>query len=120
MQPPGFQQKHLPLGLLGGQKVIKNLDKLLQTSQPITKLILNSSLIVTKLCVKVLAVGCSAHGGTEDGLDHETVVLGECVSVAGAEGCAEFFVGVGEVLAEGLGGEIEAAVGGWVLVVWVA
>jgi len=42
------------------------------------------------------------------------VVRLERVAVGVAEGVGELFGGVGEVVAEALGGEVEAAMGGWV------
>jgi hypothetical protein len=74
-----------PFCLLRGQEVVQVLDNVLQAAQPSTQLFLNTRLVVTELGVEVLAVGSCAHGGTEDGLDHETVVLAEGVAVGGAE-----------------------------------
>lgn len=61
--------RYLPLGLLAGQEVVQNLDNLLEAAQPSTELLLNAGLVVTELCVEILAVGCGAHGGAEDRLD---------------------------------------------------
>lgn len=69
-------------------------------------------MIVAELGVKVLAVRGGAHGGAEDGLDEEGVVGLEGVAVCVAEGDTEFFVRGCDVCAEGLGGEVESAVGG--------
>jgi hypothetical protein len=83
-RPPGLFQQ-LPLCFLSCQEVVQVLDNVLQAAQPSTQLFLNTGFVVTKLGVEVLAVGSCAHGGTEDGLDHETVVLAEGVAVGGAE-----------------------------------
>jgi hypothetical protein len=105
-----------PFCLLRGQEVVQVLDNVLQAAQPSTQLFLNTRLVVTELGVEVLAVGGCAHGGTEDGLDHETVVLAEGVAVCGAERDADLLVAVGQVLAESLGGEVEGTVA---LSVWL-
>lgn len=108
-RPPG-PIRRLPLGFLGGQEVVQDLDNVLEAAQPSTKLFLNTSLVVTKLGVEVLAVGSCAHGGAENGLDHEAVVLAEGVAVGRAERDADLLSGVGQVLAKGLGGEVEGAI----------
>jgi hypothetical protein len=74
-----------PLCFLCGQEVVQVLDNVLKAAQPSTELFLHTGLVVSELGVEVLAVGGCAHGSTEDGLDHETVVLAEGVAV----GCAE-------------------------------
>lgn len=70
---------------------------------------LNLRLVAAQLGVKVLPVGGGGHGGGEDGLDDEGVVGLEGVAVGLAEGVGEFRGGLVEVVAEGLGGEVEAA-----------
>lgn len=108
-RPPGPLRK-LPLGFFRGQEVVQDLDNVFEAAQPSTKLFLNASLVVTKLGVKVLAVGSCAHGGAENGLDHEAVVLAEGVAVGGTERDADLLSGVGQVLAKSLGGEVEGTV----------
>lgn len=98
----------LPFCLLSRQEVVQVLDNVLKAAQPSTELFLNTGLVVTELGVKVLTVGSCAHGGTEDGLNHETVVLAKGVSVCGTERDADFLVAVGQVLAKSLGGEVES------------
>lgn len=75
----------LTLSLLCGQEVVQVLDNVLEAVQPSTELFLNAGLVVAELGVEVLAVGSGAHGSTEDGLDHETVVLAEGVAVCCTE-----------------------------------
>lgn len=75
----------LPFSLLCGQEVVQVLDDVLKAAQPSTKLFLNAGLVVTELGIEVLAVGGCAHGSTEDGLDHETVVLAKGVAICCAE-----------------------------------
>jgi hypothetical protein len=74
-----------PFSLLRGQEVIQVLDNVFKAAQPCTELFLNTGLVVAELGVEVLAVWSCAHGSTEDGLDHETVVLAEGVAVGGTE-----------------------------------
>jgi hypothetical protein len=99
---------HLPLGLLPGQELLQNSKVLLQTTKPLLQLTLDLRIVVTELLVEVLPVWCCAHGGAEDGLHDEGVVGLEGVAVGIAEGVGEFLVRVGDVVAEGLGGEVEA------------
>jgi hypothetical protein len=101
-------QDKSPLCLLCGQELIQHVDNLLQTTQPLIELFLDSLLIIAKFAVKVLAVRSCAHGSTEDGLDHEAVVLAECVAVGRAERHAKLFGAVAVVLAERLRSKVEA------------
>ena len=100
----------LPLPLLRRKERLQNPHPLLQRLQPTLQPLLHSRLIVAKLGVKVLAVRARAHGGAEYRLDEERVVLLERLAVGFAETDGELFVRVREVVAEGLGGEVEAAV----------
>jgi hypothetical protein len=74
-----------PFCLLRCKEIIQVLDNVFKTAQPSTQLFLNTGFVVTELSVEVLAVGGSTHGSTEDGLDHEAVVLAEGVAISGAE-----------------------------------
>jgi len=111
---PSHQTRHthLPLPLLRRKERLQNPDPLLQRLQPTLQPLLHSRLIISQFGVKVLAVWARAHGGAEYRLDEERVVLLERLAVGFAETDGELFVGVGEVVAEGLGGEVEAAVVG--------
>ncbi len=100
----------LPLGLLLCQKSVQNSDELLQRSEPLLQLSLYLGVIVAQLAVEVFPVGCGAHGSAEDGLDHEGVVGLKCVAVGIAEGVSKLLGGVRDVVAEGLGSEVEATV----------
>ena len=64
-------------------------------------------IVTAELSVEVLPVWCSAHGGAEEGLDDEGVVGLEGVAIGIAEGVGELLVGVGDVVTEGLGGEVK-------------
>jgi hypothetical protein len=99
-----------PFCFLGGKEVVQVLNNALKTAQPSTKLFLNTGFVVTKLGVEVLAVGSSAHGSTEDRLNHEAVVLAEGVAVGGAERDTDFFAAVGQVLAKSLGSKVEGTI----------
>ena len=102
----------LILCFLCSQEVIQGLDNVFKAAQPSTKLFLNTGLVVAELGVEVFAIGSRTHGGTEDGLDHETVVLAEGVAVGCAERDTDFLVAVGKVLAESLSGEVEGTAEG--------
>jgi len=101
---------HLPFRLLPALELLQNANNLLQAGEPSIELLVNALLVVAQVGVERLAVGRSAHGGGEDGLDHEGVVGLEGVAVGGAEGLGELAGGFGEVVAEALGGEVEASV----------
>jgi len=101
--------QHLPLRLLPRQELSQYRDILLQPAQPLLQLRLHLRFVIAQLLVEVLSVWCRAHGGAEDGLHDEGVVRLEGFAVGVAEGVGEFFGGVGDVVAEGLGGEIEGA-----------
>jgi hypothetical protein len=90
---------HLPLRLLPALELLQNAHNLLQTREPSIELLVHALLIVAQVRVEGLAVGCGAHGGGEDGLDHEGVVGLEGVAVGGTEGLGELVGGVGEVAA---------------------
>lgn len=83
-------------------------NNLFQRGQVALKLLLDLSIVAAKLGVEVLPVWCGAHGGAEQRLDDERVVGLECVAVGIAEGVGELLLGVRDVVAEGLGGEVEA------------
>ena len=100
----------LPLRLFPALEFLQNADDLLQAGEPGIELLVDALLVVAQVGVERLAVGRGAHGGGEDGLDHEGVVGLEGVAVGGAEGLGELAGGSGEVVAEALGGEVEASV----------
>ena len=102
--------QHLPLRLLPALELLQNANNLLQAGEPGIELLVDALLVVAQVGVEGLAVGRGAHGGGEDGLDHEGVVGLEGVAVGGAEGLGELAGGFGEVVAEALGGEVEASV----------
>ena len=100
--------QHLPLGLLPRQELIQNRNILLQSLEPLLQLGLHLGVVVSQLLVKVLPVRRRAHGSVEDWLDKEPVVGLEGVAVCLAERVGEFLGRVGDVVAEGLRGEVEA------------
>lgn len=100
----------LPLRLLRRQERLQNLHPLLQRLKPTLQPLLHSRLIISQLGVEVLAVRACAHGGAEYRLDKEGVVLLQRLAVGFTETGGEFFGGMCEVVAEGLGGEVEATV----------
>ena len=102
--------QNLPLRLLPALELLQNANNLLQAGEPGIELLVDALLVVAQVGVERLAVGRGAHGGGEDGLDHEGVVGLEGVAVGGAEGLGELAGGFGEVVAEALGGEVEASV----------
>jgi hypothetical protein len=99
---------HLPLRLLPSQELLQDSKVLLQATKPLLELSLDLRIVIAELLVEVLPVWCCAHGGAEDGLHDEGVVRLEGVAVGIAEGVGELLVGVGDVVAEGLSGEVEA------------
>jgi len=103
------QTPHLPLRLLAREERLENADDLVQRGQVRPQLLEDLVEVVAELGVEVLAVGAGAHGGAEDGLDHEAVVRLERDAVGAAEGVRQLGRGVGEVLAERDAGELEAA-----------
>jgi len=100
----------LPLGLLPSLELLQNADNLLQARKPCIELLVDTRLVVTKVLVEGSAVRSGAHGGGEDGLDHERVVGLEGVAVGGAEGFGELGSRVGEVGAEALSCKVEGSV----------
>lgn len=98
-----------PLSLLALEESLENVNNLLQGGEILLKLRFHLLLIITKLGIKVLAVGAGAHGGAENGLDNEAVVGLERGAVRAAERVGEFF-GAGYVLAEGKACEFESSV----------
>jgi hypothetical protein len=100
----------LPLRLLPLQELIQHRDILLEALEPLLQLRLHLRIVGSQLLVEVLPVRCRAHGGAEDGLHDEGVMWLEGVAVGFAEGVGEFFGGVRDVVAEGLGGEVEGTV----------
>jgi hypothetical protein len=98
----------LPLRLLPRHELIQDGKVLLEALEPLLKLSLHLCVVVAQLVVKVLPVWGRAHGGAEDGLHNERVVRLEGVAVGVAERVGEFLGGVGDVVAEGLSGEVEA------------
>ena len=109
---------YLPLSLLLGQELVQCSNNLLQRREVRLQLLLNLGVVLAKLGVEVLPVRCGAHGGAEERLDDEGVVGLECAGIGLAEGVGELLGGVGEVVAEGLGGEVEAAGAGRVSDGW--
>jgi hypothetical protein len=101
---------NLPLGLFPSLELLENANNLLQAREPGIKLLVDARLVVAKVLVERSAVWGGAHGGGEDGLDHERVVGLEGVAVSGAEGFGELGGRVGEVGAEALGCEVEGSV----------
>lgn len=99
----------LPLRLLAGSESGQDSELLLESGQPLLKLSRDLCLVISELGVEVLAVGGGAHGGAEERLDDERVVRLERVAVGLAERVGELLGRVGGVVAEGLGGEFEAA-----------
>ena len=109
---------YLPLSLLLGQELVQCSNNLLQRREVRLQLLLDLGVVLAQLGVEVLPVRCGAHGGTEERLDDEGVVGLERAGVGLAEGVGELLGGVGEVVAEGLGGEVEAAGAGRVSDGW--
>jgi hypothetical protein len=101
---------NLPLSLLPSLELLQNANNLLQARKPGIELLVDAFLVVTEVLVESSAVRRGAHGGGEDGLDHEGVVGLEGVAVGGAEGLGELGSRVGEVGAEALGCEVEGSV----------
>ena len=99
----------LPLRRLASHKVLQDRHPLFQRSQPLLHFALALDRVVVQLRVEVLSVRCRRHGRGKDRLDQEAVVWLESVAVGMAEGDGELFGGVGQVVAEPLGGEVEAA-----------
>jgi hypothetical protein len=104
----GNRLSHLPLRLLPGQELLQDSKVLLQATEPLLQLSLDLCIVIAELLVEVLPVWCCTHGGAEDRLHDEGVVGLEGVTVGIAEGVGELLVGVGDVVAEGLSGEVEA------------
>lgn len=102
----------LPLGLLAVNKRLQNVNHLLQRLQVGHHLLVElvTLLALGDVGVKVLAVGASAHGGTEDGLDDEGVVGLEGGAVGAAEGVSELLFVVLDVGIQSEGNELEATV----------
>ena len=100
---------YLPLGLLAVEELLENTNNLGEGSEVDLEIAGDLGVVVAKLGVKILAVGASAHGGTEDGLDEEAVVRLQGAAVGGTEGVGELFVGLGRVGSQGEAGELETA-----------
>ena len=98
---------YLPLSLLACQELVQCSNNLLERRQVLLELLLDLRIVTAELSVEVLPVRCSAHGGAEEGLDDEGVVGLEGVAIGIAEGVGELLVGVGDVVTEGLGGEVK-------------
>jgi hypothetical protein len=105
---PRYLSHPLPLRLLPRHELLQDGKVLLKATEPLLQLSLHLCVVITQLVVKVLPVRGRAHGGAEDGLHNERVVRLEGVAVGVAERVGEFFGRVGDVVAEGLGGEVEA------------
>jgi hypothetical protein len=105
-----LDSSNLPLSLLPSLELLQNANNLLQARKPGIELLVDALLVVTEVLVESSAVRRGAHGGGEDGLDHEGVVGLEGVAVGGAEGLGELGSRVGEVGAEALGCEVEGSV----------
>jgi hypothetical protein len=98
----------LPLCLLPRHELVQDSKVVFEALKPLLKLSLHLCIVVAQLVVKVLPVRGRTHGGAEDGLHDERVVRLEGVAVGVAERVGEFLGGVGDVVAEGLGGEVKA------------
>ena len=101
----------LPLRLLPRQKLVQDAHAFLQSTQPLFQLGLHLRIIISQLLIEVLPVWCCAHGKVENGLYDERVVGLEGLAIGIAERVGKFFGRVGDVVAEGLGGEVKAAGG---------
>jgi hypothetical protein len=104
------KQHPLPLRLLPALELLQNAHDLLEAPKPLIKLLVHAGLIISQVRVESFAVRCGAHGRAENRLDHERVVGFEGVAVGGAERLGELGGGFGEVVAQALGGEVEASV----------
>lgn len=100
----------LPLGLLGLQETLEDAHNLVEGGEVGAQLLHDLGDVVAKLGVEVLPVGTGAHGGAEDGLDHEAVVGLEGDAVCVAERVGQFLGAAGYVLTEGDAGEFESTV----------
>jgi hypothetical protein len=78
-------RQSLPLRILARHELIQNPHNLLQALQPRIQLLTHSRLIITQLGIEVLPIGCRTHGGAEDGLHDEAMVLFECIAVCISE-----------------------------------
>jgi hypothetical protein len=106
----GNTKDPLPLRLLPALELLQNAHDLLEAPEPLVELLVHTGLVVAQVCVESFAVRCGAHGRAENRLDHERVVGFEGVAVSCAEGLGELGGGFGEVVAQALGGEVEASV----------
>jgi hypothetical protein len=109
MPLPAARFHCLPLGVLGVEEALEDAHNLVQRLQVLAQLLLDLLLVGAELGVKVLAVGAGTHGGAEDGLDEEAVVRLEGDAVSAAERVGELVVVVGQVLAQGNAGKLEAS-----------
>lgn len=100
----------LPLGLLALLEGLQDSHHLLQRNDLLVHLRDNLGLVITQLGVEVLAVRSRGHGSAEDGLDQEGVVRLEGTTVGLTEGLRQLLGGVVEVVAEGLGSEVETTI----------
>ena len=108
---PYFPSLHsLPLGLLALNEGLQDGHNVLQGSQVLVHILLDLRIVGAELAVEVLAVGASAHGGAEDGLDEEAVVRLKGDAVGIAEGLGKLVLVVGQVLAQSNACELEASV----------
>lgn len=98
---------YLPLGLLAVEELLENANNLGESSEVDLEIAVDLGAVVAELGVKVLAVGASAHGGAEDGLDEEAVVRLEGAAVGSAEGVGKLLVGLGRVGSQGEAGEFK-------------
>jgi hypothetical protein len=97
----------LPLGVLGLEEGLEDGNNALESGQVRAEVVLDLGLVAAELGIKVLAVGAGAHGGGEEGLDHEAVVGLKGGSVGGAERVGELLGRVGLVGGEGERGEFK-------------
>lgn len=104
---------NLPLNLPPPHKPLQNRHLPLQRLQPPPQRLLPLPTLHPNLRIKVFPIRRRAHGGAENRLDEEAVVRLERAAVGRAERGREFVGWVRGVVAEGLGGEIEAAGGGF-------
>jgi hypothetical protein len=109
---PSVTCNPLPLRFLPALELLQNAYNLLEAPKPLIELLVHACLIISQVCVESFTVRRGTNGSAENRLDHERVVGFEGVAVGGAEGLGELGGGLGEVVAEALGGEVEASVWG--------
>lgn len=81
-----------------------------QAFQPLVELSLYLGVIVAQFLVEVLSVWRRGHGSAEERLNNERVMWLQSVAIGVTKGVGQLFGRVGNVVAERLGSEVEAAV----------